>query len=183
MFQGFEAHHRCKDIDKMYRQKKTDTTDKGKERKNSVLRFGCQNTRTMKNRRSAIVAKALQGRRCDVVALSETRLDGEGVIQEGKMTIHHYGNAAGSDKQGQGGVGIALSKRAERLLHEVKVVSTRVIAANFTNRVTFIAVYAPTHSSAEQRTTQKAEFYSQLQEAIDSVPRKNMIMNFLLHLI
>ena len=87
-----------------------------KRHKKEVFRFGCQNVRTLNNRRSALVVQALEGGRCDIVALSETRLADIGEIQEGAMVIYYSGNATGGAQQGKGGVGIALSEKANKLL-------------------------------------------------------------------
>lgn len=141
------------------------------------FKFGSQNVRTLNGRRSAIVALAIEKDKYDVVALAETRLVGVGEIQEGTVVIHYSGNAAGSPQQGKGGVGIALSARASKLLvGKPEVVSPRVMVAQFQNGLTFISVYAPTHSSKEQRLTQKASFYEDLQTAVDRAPRGNVVV-------
>ena len=149
----------------------------GKRVVEEVFRFGSQNVRTLNHRRSAIIAQSLEGAKCDIVALQETRQPGVGVIQEGNITIYYSGHETGSAQQGKSGVGLALSERANNLLlGKPDAISPRIMVAHFKNKVTFISAYAPTHSSVEQRTAQKAQFFEELQSVIDGAPKKNMLV-------
>jgi hypothetical protein len=93
------------------------------------------------------VAQALEGGRCDLVALSVTRLSGVGEVQEGAVVIHYSGNTAGSAHQGRNGVGIALSERAAKLLvGKPEAISSRIMVATFRNKLTFVRIYVRTYT-------------------------------------
>lgn len=77
------------------------------------------------------------------------------------MHIFWHGYETGDAKQGQGGVGIALSRRAADLLEggAPKYINPRIMIANLQCRVSFVSVYAPTHRASDE---EKSEFYDTL---------------------
>jgi exonuclease III len=146
------------------------------------LRFGSQNVRTMMDsttgdapaRRTAHIAAELARARADVVALSETRIHGKGSCQEGEFVFHWHGYDEGDRRQGTGGVGVVLSRNAQKeLAGPPAYYSPRVMSVRFNFNLTFVSVYAPTFHAPE---SDKQEFYNQLQAAVDSAPRGNIVV-------
>ena len=152
---------------------------KGRQKKHHHsrdFRIGYQNVRTMTDReraqapprRTAMIAAELEKVKADVVALTETRIPGEGETQEGSISIFWKGFDIGHEKQGTAGVGIALSQRATDLLMETpNRISPRLMTAKFSNKLYVIVGYAPTHQRPD---TEKEKFYDELQKAIDATP-------------
>ena len=125
-------------------------------------------------RRTAHIAAELARARADVVALSETRIHGKGSCQEGEFVFHWHGYDEGDRRQGTGGVGVVLSRNAQKeLAGPPAYYSPRVMSVRFNFNLTFVSVYAPTFHAPE---SDKQEFYNQLQAAVDSAPRGNIVV-------
>ena len=142
--------------------------------------IGCWNVRTLMDVGSqAITMRALYDYKVDIACLSEVRLQDNGSRTvkipgvEASYTLYHSGR---SDQTGQQGVAFALSQYANDSLIAWEPISSRIALARFNGRpvnLTVIAVYAPTLPSDD---VAKDEFYDALQNVVNTVPRRDMLI-------
>ena len=110
----------------------------------------------------------------DMCALTETRLTGfeKRELDEGKILLHS-GREDGSHYQG---VGLLLNKQAGQALDEWEPVNERIMYARLKSshgNMSVMVCYAPTNEADDNR---KDDFYATLQEAIDKVPKHDMLL-------
>ena len=144
------------------------------------LHVGCWNVRTMLDVGcQAITMRSLFEYRVDVACLSEVRLPGHGIRQikvpgiDSSYWLYHSGY---DDALGQHGVAITLSSNAHKALMSWTPVSPRIALARLRGRpfnITIVSVYAPT-LAADNST--KDDFYEQLQDAVNNVPRNDILV-------
>uniref|UniRef100_A0A914XMQ5 Endonuclease/exonuclease/phosphatase domain-containing protein n=1 Tax=Plectus sambesii TaxID=2011161 RepID=A0A914XMQ5_9BILA len=122
------------------------------------------------------IARELQRCKVGIAALSELRLTGSGttVIQlpdSDEYTTLYY---SGGSKHAEG-VGFALSKQAAASVLCFRLLSSRLATLTLTGtiRTHIFSIYTPTEVSPDST---KDDFYSDLQEAIDSVPAKDLLL-------
>jgi exonuclease III len=118
---------------------------------------------------------AEEAERCkmDVVALQEMRWKGTGSIWKLKFSLHYSGN---EDRQGNGGVGFIVSKKACRSVLGFSPICERIctlrIKGKFHN-ITFVNVHAPTKDTEDDTVY---EFYETLQTVCDELPKHDAII-------
>ena len=110
----------------------------------------------------------------DMCALTETRLTGfeKRELDEGKILLHS-GREDGSHYQG---VGLLLNKQAGQALDEWEPVNERIMYARLKSshgNMSIMVCYAPTNEADDNR---KDNFYAILQEAIDKVPKHDILL-------
>jgi exonuclease III len=145
---------------------------------NDVLRLGVWNVCSVARRaRGEVMVDDLEKYGVDVACLTESHMPGEGgpVRFVGSNGVRQMYFTAQSE--GVGGVGLALTDRAERaLVQEPKYVNHRLKSATFQQQIgmlTVIICYAPTNPSSE---VVKDEFYDQLDSLISSVPNNHYLV-------
>jgi hypothetical protein len=123
-----------------------------------------------------MIARELMRYKISVAALSELRLTGSGTteiqVPDADDAILLY--YSGGDHHTEG-VGFAVNKRISKSVAAFQPISSRVAIMTLlgTIQTHIIAVYAPTEVSNDAA---KDEFYSQLQSAFDSLPKRDMIL-------
>ena len=126
-------------------------------------------------RRTALIAKELARYTIDVAALQETRLGGQGQIQESTHTFFWIGKTAGRLDVG---VAFAISNNiagklsslprgiSERLMHlRIPLAKERFLSV--------INVYAPTMTYTDE---EKEGFYEELAAVVDAVPASDKLL-------
>ena len=126
-------------------------------------------------RRTALIAKELARYTIDVAALQETRLGGQGQIQESTHTFFWIGKTAGRQ---DAGVAFAISNNiagklsslphgiSERLMHlRIPLAKERFLSV--------INVYAPTMTYTDE---EKEGFYEELAAVVDAVPASDKLL-------
>ena len=126
-------------------------------------------------RRTALIAKELARYTIDVAALQETRLGGQGQIQESTHTFFWIGKTAG---RLDAGVAFAISNNiagklsslprgiSERLMHlRIPLAKERFLSV--------INVYAPTMTYTDE---EKEGFYEELAAVVDAVPASDKLL-------
>lgn len=151
------------------------------------MTFGTWNVRTLLDiasnndrpeRRTALVAAELKRYNLDVVAISETRLSGEGSLCEngGGYTFFWRGYPEGVPRQH--GVGFAIRNGLLPAVSELPIainerLMTLKIPLNDNASATLISAYAPTLDSPEE---DKDAFYDALEAVLRSVPDTERII-------
>ncbi|XP_013786828.1 craniofacial development protein 2-like [Limulus polyphemus] len=108
----------------------------------------------------------------DILGLAEMRWSGCGRSQSEEVTILWPGH----EQQAVNGVGMMISKTADKALVEWKPVDERILTARFVtsqSRLTIVQSYAPTETADE---VVKDSFYERLQETVDGVHRYDILM-------
>ncbi|KAL5467621.1 hypothetical protein EMCRGX_G031880 [Ephydatia muelleri] len=154
-----------------------------------LLRFGCQNVRSLLDytkpkypseappRRTAVCNLEFRRTGAAIVALSESRLADQGSIVESDYTFFWSGKPEGTPRHG--GVGFAvLSRYVKFMLQPPQCISSRVMTIRiklkrYSRTVTFVSVYAPTFKAT---SCEKDAFYSDLQRTIDMVPSSDLLV-------
>ena len=141
--------------------------------------IGCWNVRTLSDlpasserpeRRTALISKELQSYGLDIVALSETRLTGEGNVSDGCYTFFWKGKRHGSKKES--GVAFVVKTSLLSYLEEQpcgindRILSMRVPLTRG-QYATFVSVYAPTLHTSEET---KMAFYQGLRQLVAKIP-------------
>jgi hypothetical protein len=116
----------------------------------------------------AQITNEMRNYRLDVLGLSEVRWEQSGrkTTTTGETLIYSCTPTGGSS-----GVGILISKNAEKCLVDWQPISDRIITARFKTRarhLTFIQVYAPTEQASPD---EKEAFYRQLAETCLKIGR------------
>ena len=127
-------------------------------------------------RRSALIDRELERYNVDIAALSETRLADVGEEPESTYTFFWSGKPAAEKREA--GVGFAIrSKLVPSLKEKPKAINCRLMTVRLAlpqqRCATLISVYAPTLQHSDES---KEEFYSELRNVIDSVPRQDKLI-------
>ena len=130
------------------------------------------------HRRTAIIALELERFNMDIVALSETRISGEGSLTEvgGGYTFFWRGYPEGQPRQH--GVGLAIrTKLMDGITESPSYISERLLSLRIPlvkgEYATIISSYAPTLTSDED---QKDIFYDQLHQVLSEVRKEDKIV-------
>ena len=137
-----------------------------------AIRVGAWNVRSLRlDERLPLLSRELRQLGVEVVALSEVRRPGSGMISEGGYTYHWSGRSDGKHLQG---VAIAISSRLQPSVVEVAPVDERIMVMRLKHSfgfVSLIAVYAPTDVSKPEA---KEMFYAKLASVVDSCPQRDI---------
>lgn len=155
----------------------------------TTLRVGTWNVRTLLDaedgvsskraeRRSALVAKELKALNMDIVALTETRKDASGCLEELKQEFSIYWKGVDKGKVRNAGVGFAVRNEiVPRLVSQPVGVNERLMSLRYLSQcgthITFICAYAPTLNDTDQA---KEIFYEELQKVVDCVDKHDVII-------
>lgn len=129
----------------------------------------------MLERRTAIIARALQSYNVDIAALSETRIAGTSAWMESGYTFHCIGHEEGVPRNA--GVGFAIKNGLKPFLIGQPVgISPRLATMQLSladgQVATFVSVYAPTQVADND---DKEQFYQQLDRILTEIPKKNKV--------
>ena len=144
--------------------------------KASVL-IGTWNVRTLREIGScAQVAREMNRYKLSVLGMCETRWNtfGEIKLQTGETLL--YSGKEHEDDPHEGGVALMLTSKAKQSLIEWKPISERIMTARFESkyqRATILLCYAPTNCALDE---DKESFYTQLQETMDSISKRDMLL-------
>ena len=173
--EGRASAHTHAELMKVRGQSRKDSPGPMASSSNKALRIASWNVRTMyETGKSAQVCTEMKRYRLHVLGLSEThwiqsgqkRLSsGELILFSGREENHHTA-----------GVGIILSKFAQKTLRGWEPHGERIIMASLTTKnrninLNIVQIYAPTNDASEET---KEDFYNQLQEVIDKLPKKDV---------
>lgn len=126
-------------------------------------------------RRTAVISKVLKTYNLDFVALSETRIPGNGQLREKDYTFFWVGRP--EEEHRTAGVGFAIRNSIVDKLEELPVgtnerlMSLRIPLSK-TKNATLISAYAPTMQSSDEV---KEEFYEELRHLLKKVPATDSI--------
>ena len=142
-----------------------------------AIRVGCWNVTSLNDdMRQQSVLNEFVRYKLDILALSETRLTGNGESTLSNGAISRTLLYSGDNQRHIYGVGFLLSQKASESLLAFRAVSDRICVADFratTGTASVISVYAPTESSSD---SDKDDFYDSLNDVISSLPRGNIVM-------
>ena len=160
-------------------QSRKDSTGPMASSTNKALRIASWNVRTMyETGKSLQVTSEMRRYRLHVLGVSETHWiqSGQKRLSSGELILY----SGREDNQHTAGVGIILSKFAQKTLRGWEPHGERIIMASFTTRnrninMNVVQIYAPTNDALEEV---KEGFYNRLQEVTDKLPKKdvNIIM-------
>lgn len=155
-----------------------------KPKPEKVLRIASWNVRTLLDndktrrpqRRTAIVDRELKRCNIDIAVLSETRIHGEGSLQEASFVFYWIGHPQG--KARHHGVGFAIKKELAAKMKSLPVgINTRIAQLRFEIEgncpINIISAYAPTLRATDE---EKESFYSTLSGLIETVPEQENII-------
>ena len=113
-------------------------------------------------------------REMEFLALTETRWSGmdKFVTDRGSTVIY----SARDDNIRRGGVALLMGREASKAMSEWRPINDRMLLARFESKqcnLSVIVCYAPINDAADEI---KDEFYEVLQESIDSIPNRDMIV-------
>jgi len=123
------------------------------------------------NGREGEVSDMLQRRKVDICCLQEIGWKGSGCVWVGDYKFMWIG-----DRKGKGGVGVAVAKKWEEKVVEVKRVNDRimVVKANVDGEVlNVVCVYAPQSGRTE---IEKERFYDELDDVVSGVRKGERLM-------
>ena len=109
-----------------------------------------------------------------VCGISETHWTGNGSMTIDDYTIWYSGGEEGGKHEH--GVAIATNRKLTGSVTRVVQVNNRIILIRIKSKhanITFIEAYAPTNQADDE---EKEQFYSELQEVMETVPRHDVIM-------
>ena len=143
----------------------------------TLTKIGCWNVRTLyETGRAAQVAMEMDKYQMDILGLSEVRWTTSGKVTLASGHTLIYSGPPNEEDEHKYGVALMMTKKAAQCLLEWEPINERILKARFHSKfrkVTIIQCYAPTNL-AESDT--KDQFYQQLQETIDSSPKRDIIM-------
>jgi exonuclease III len=108
--------------------------------------------------------------RYDIIGVSEVRWTGKGETPQGDFIW------SGEETSHIRGVGLLLSKQAQKALIGYNPISSRIILARFDAapfKISVIHVYAPTSSSSEEEIE---SFYNHVEDALAKADKKDVII-------
>ena len=155
------------------------------KRRIKKMLIGCWNVRTLSDlpasskrleRRTALISRELQRYNLDIVALSETRLTGEGNVSDEGYTFFWKGKPHGSKKES----GVAFAVKTSLLSYLEKlpcgindlILSMRVPLTR-DQYATFVSFYAPTIHTSEET---KMAFYQGLRQLVAKIPPADKVV-------
>ena len=156
-------------------QSRKDSPDPKPSLSNKSLRIASWNVRTLYEAgKSSQVSQEMKRYRLHILGVSETHWiqSGQKQLSSGEQILYSWRE----DKHHAEGVGIILSKYAQKSLRGWEPHGERIIMASFTTRsksinMNIVQIYAPTNDASDE---DKDAFYSRLQGVIDKLPRKDV---------
>ena len=141
----------------------------------STLRIANWNVRTLfQAGKLAQVTREFRDYGLNILGMSECRWPNSGkFVGASGETIYYSGRL---DGRHESGVAIMVDKYSNSCLQEWKPISDRLISARFFSKftkLTIVQAYAPTNNAGE---AEKEEFYEQLQDVLQRIPRHDMVM-------
>ena len=127
-------------------------------------------------RQTALVARELDRYNIDIAALQETRLEGQGSLQENNYTFFWIGKEPGIRREA--GVCFAIANKLVKQLTMLPAgISERLITLRIsigkTRYATIISAYAPTVTNLDQT---KEEFYELLGQTLQKIPPTDKVI-------
>ena len=123
-----------------------------------------------------LLAREMQRYQMDILGVSESRWNGSGRILLTTGETVFYSGDQSEQARHERGVAFICSQKATRSVMSWQPISDRIIQirlkSNFQN-VTVINVYAPTNEAEDYI---REEFYEQLQQVFNEVPKKDIII-------
>ena len=155
---------------KLYTNDTTQNTQKLKLAKN-ILTVGTWNVQTLwAAGKLELLRNEMKRFRYDIIGISEVRWTGKGETPQGDFIW------SGEETSHIRGVGLLLSKQAQKALIGYNPISSRIISARFDAapfKISVIHVYAPTSSSSEEDIE---AFYNDIEEALTKTDKKDIII-------
>ena len=152
----------------------------------SSTRIGCWNVRTLgkptkQNGKLRDVIRTMEEKKIEVLALSEVRWPGHGILQLNGTTTMYSGMPEHQAQNRRKGVAIALSENATAAWRAAKAefnpISERLLRTRLkmhSGFVSVVAVYAPTNEEGNEEEAER--FYAELQEVVCDVPKRDMLL-------
>ena len=150
------------------------------------ITVGAWNVRTLLDRkkakrperRTALIARELKRYKLPIVALSETRFEGEGDLTEREAGYTFFWSGRKADEKRESGVGFAIrSSLVSKLDQPPKGINDRLMTLRLSLQgkrfATLISAYAPTLTNPDEV---KETFYEDLNRVISSVPKKDKLI-------
>ena len=139
-------------------------------------KIGTWNGTTLKNKfRIDILTDEFRRFKLDLLGVSETHIPGVGSMESGDMGFIYLGRNDGVHRQG---VRLMMNKEAAKSCLGWEVINNRILITHFRTkkfRVSVLVVYAPVEPT-DGDTSDSDEYYLQLQEHIDNVPGRNVMI-------
>ncbi|CAM4947567.1 unnamed protein product [Rotaria socialis] len=130
-----------------------------------------------------LIIKQLQKYNIQVAALCETAIYDSGIKSIGDYTLLYSGLPNVNKTRSAHGVAVVLDKRAtnnwKKAGSEWQAITERIVKVRLKCtpvNITFVAVYAPVNPWNKTMVDNSEKFYMDLQETIDGVPKKDMIV-------
>ena len=146
--------------------------------KTKAIKIATFNTRTIRENWRVEELEHHAGKQgIEIVGIQEHRIVHEDSIRYKQLDKYHLITSSAWRNSAQaavGGVGVLISKKAEKALSSVKPISDRILKATFQGNpaTTIIVAYSPTNTGNGSEEINK--FYEDLRGAIDSSPPHNM---------
>ena len=137
-----------------------------------VHKLGTWNVRSMCAGKLDLVRREMMRTGVQLLGVSEMRWTGMGRFQSEDYTVFYSGH----DSTRENGVAIICEKGVAASVLGYNPVNDRIIVLRLQGKpvhISIIQVYAPTSAAAEER---HHEFYSQLQQTVDKVPRGDVLI-------
>ena len=154
----------------LYTNDATQNTQKLKLAKNT-LTVGTWNVQTLwAAGKLELLRNEMKRFKYDIIGISEVRWTGKGETSQGDFIW------SGEETSHIRGVGLLLSKQAQKALIGYNPISSRIISARFDAapfKITVIHVYAPTSSSSEEDIE---AFYNHVEDALAKTDKKDVII-------
>ncbi|XP_052744154.1 uncharacterized protein LOC128199289 [Bicyclus anynana] len=120
-----------------------------------------------------IVEKEMVSHKINILAISETHLQGYGHYKTSMGNTFYF---SGSDNSSSNGVGILVPDRLNGYVLGYNPVSDRIVTMKLNTKpctLNIVSIYAPTSQSSEEEIE---TFYGKLEETLDSIPNREITM-------
>ena len=163
---AFESKPKGSSIAEHYRYKRNDQSFL------KTYRIGTWNVRSMNQGKLEIVKSEMDRIKIDILGISELKWTGAGHFTSSNYEIYYSGN----QNTRKNGVAMVLNKRLVRSVIGYYPKNDRMMSIRLQGKptnLTIIQIYAPT-TEAEESTIK--DFYKDLQQILDDVPKKDVIL-------